>query len=83
MTTAYNGRIFNAQVLEKQSFTIVWDGQVLNIGQLVIAAGAPNLEAARQFLAFAARPSSMAGVGRYIGLCAGASLGHGSDFATR
>ena len=66
MTTAYNGRIFNAQVLEKQSFTIVWDGQVLDIGQLVIAAGAPNLEAARQFLAFAARPSSMAGVGRYI-----------------
>ena len=64
MTTAYNGRIFNAQVLEKQSFTIVWDGQVLDIGQLVIAAGAPNLEAA--FLAFAARPSSMAGVGRYI-----------------
>ena len=42
------------------------DGQVLDIGQLVIAAGAPNLEAARQFLAFAARPSSMAGVGRYI-----------------
>ena len=66
MTTAYNGRIFNAQVLEKQPFTIVWDGQLLDTGQLVIAAGAPNLEAARKFLAFAARPSSMAGVGRYI-----------------
>ena len=66
MTTAYNGRIFNAQVLEKQPFTIVWDGQVLDTGQLVIAAGAPNLEAARKFLTFAARPSAMAGVGRYI-----------------
>ena len=66
MTTAYNGRIFNAQILEKQPFTIVWDGQVLDTGQLVIAAGAPNLEAARKFLAFAARPESMAGVGRYI-----------------
>ena len=28
MSTAYNGRIFNAQVLENQPFTIVWDGQV-------------------------------------------------------
>jgi putative spermidine/putrescine transport system substrate-binding protein len=26
MSTAYNGRIFNAQVLEKQPFVIVWDG---------------------------------------------------------
>lgn len=66
MTTAYNGRIFNAQVLEDQPFIIVWDGQVLDSSQLGIAAGAPNLEAARKFLAFAARPSSMAGVGRYI-----------------
>ena len=66
MTTAFNGRIFNAQILEKQPFTIVWDGQILDTGQLVIAAGAPNLEAARKFLAFAARPESMAGVGRYI-----------------
>ena len=30
MSTAYNGRIFNAQVLEEQSFVIVWDGQVLD-----------------------------------------------------
>ena len=28
MTTAFNGRIFNAQVLEDQPFVIVWDGQV-------------------------------------------------------
>ena len=32
MTTAYNGRIFNAQVLEDQPFVIVWDGQVLDTG---------------------------------------------------
>ena len=30
MSTAYTGRIFNAQVLEEQSFVIVWDGQVLD-----------------------------------------------------
>ena len=32
MSTAYNGRIFNAQVLENQPFTVVWDGQVLDKG---------------------------------------------------
>ena len=66
MSTAYNGRIFNAQVLEKQPFVIVWDGQMLDTGFLAILSGAPNLEAARRFVTFAARPSSMAGVARHI-----------------
>ena len=66
MSTAYNGRIFNAQVLEEQPFTVVWDGQVLDRGQLVIVAGTSRLEAARKFVSFAARPESMARVGRYI-----------------
>ena len=52
MTTAYNGRIFNAQVLENQPFVIVWDGQLLNVGQTGIVAGPPRLEQAMQYLAF-------------------------------
>ena len=39
MTTAYNGRIFNAQVLENQPFVIVWDGQLLDTSQIVVVAG--------------------------------------------
>ena len=66
MSTAWNGRIFNAQVLEDQPFTIVWDGQVLDGSSLAIVAGTPNLEAARRFLLFAARVESMAAVSRYI-----------------
>ena len=66
MSTAYNGRIFNAQVREDQPFEIVWDGQILDNSQLVIVAGAPNLEAARRFIAFAGRPESMAAVSKYI-----------------
>ncbi len=66
MSTAFNGRIFNAQVLEDQPFTIVWDGQVLDYGQLAIVAGTPRIEAAKQFLLFASRVESMAAVGRYI-----------------
>ncbi|MCY3622447.1 MAG: ABC transporter substrate-binding protein [Gammaproteobacteria bacterium] len=66
MTTAYNGRIFNAQVLEDQPFTIVWHGQVLEISNLAIVSGSANLAAARQLLAYASRPASMAAVSRYI-----------------
>lgn len=66
MSTAYNGRIFNAQVLEEQPFVIVWDGQVLDTGYLAILEGAPNAAAAQRFVEFAARPASMAGVARHI-----------------
>ena len=66
MSTAYNGRIFNAQVMENQPFAIVWDGQVLDHGQLAIVAGSANLESALEFLAYAARPESMAAMTRYI-----------------
>ena len=66
MTTAYNGRIFNAQILENQPFVIVWDGQVLDTGQLGIVAGTPRLAEALQFVEFASRPLSMARVSRYI-----------------
>ena len=66
MSTAYNGRIFNAQTLENQPFVIVWDGQILEVGGLAIVAGARNLDAAKKFLNFAAKPEAMAGVGRYI-----------------
>ena len=66
MSTAPNGRIFNAQVLEDQSFVIVWDGQVLDTGGLAVVAGTPRLEAAMKFVAFASTARSIAGIGRYI-----------------
>lgn len=66
MSTAYNGRIFNAQVLENQPFVIVWDGQTLDSNILVIVAGTPRYEAAKQFVLFANRPDSVANVSRYI-----------------
>ena len=66
MTTAYNGRIFNAEVLEDQPFVIVWDGQVLDTSGFGIVAGTRNLEAARRFLVFGNTAQSMAGLARYI-----------------
>ena len=66
MSTAYNGRIFNAQVLENQPFVIVWDAQALDGGLLGIVAGTPRYEAARQFVLFANRPRSTSNISRYI-----------------
>ncbi len=66
MSTAFNGRIFNAWALENQPLTIVWDGQVLALGYLVIVAGTPRLELARQFVEFATSTVSLANVTRYI-----------------
>ena len=66
MSTAYNGRIFNAQVLEDQPFVIVWDGQLLDVGQVGIVAGTPRLEEALRYVAFATSAESQAAIGRRI-----------------
>ncbi len=66
MTTAANGRIFSAQELENQPFEIVWDGQVLDHGQLAVVAGTPRLEDALRFVRHAAGSEPMAQVSRYI-----------------
>ena len=53
MTTAYNGRIFNAAVGEGKPFKIVWDGQIYENEMYVIPKGAPDMEQAKAFLAYA------------------------------
>ena len=66
MTTAWNGRIFNAQIIEKQPFVIIWDGNIRDTGQLAIVNGAPNLENARKFIQFATTANSMIRVAERI-----------------
>jgi putative spermidine/putrescine transport system substrate-binding protein len=53
MTTAYNGRIFNAAVAEGKPFAIVWDGQLYENEMYVVPKGAPNKDQAMQFIQFA------------------------------
>ncbi len=50
ITSAYNGRIYNAYKNENQPLSIMWDSQVWDIGYMTIAKGAPNVEAAKEFL---------------------------------
>ncbi len=66
MSTAYNGRIFNARILENQPFVIVWDGQLLDVGQVGIVAGTPRLEEALRYVAFSTGAESMARISRRI-----------------
>ncbi|HAG25682.1 MAG: ABC transporter substrate-binding protein [Paracoccaceae bacterium] len=66
MTTAYNGRIFNAAVGEGKPFEIVWDGQIMDFDLFVIPKGTPNKDAAMKYVAFATGTQPLADQARYI-----------------
>ena len=66
MTTAYNGRIFNAQVSENKPFTIVWDGQVWDLDLWAIPKGAPNADLAMKFLLFSTETAQLANQAAWI-----------------
>ncbi|SIS85321.1 ABC transporter substrate-binding protein [Phaeovulum vinaykumarii] len=66
MTNGYNGRFFNAIAAEGKPFEIIWDGQYMDYDLWVIPKGAPNLEAAKQFLAFSTDTQRLADQAKYI-----------------
>ncbi len=66
MSTAYNGRIFNAAVAESQPLEVVWDGQILDFDLFVIPKGAPNKDNAMKFIAFATDTKRLADQASYI-----------------
>ena len=65
MTTAWNGRIYNANK-EGKDFRIVWDSQILDSNFWVIPKGAKNREASLAFIKYAVEPKVLAGIARYI-----------------
>ncbi|MEM7069089.1 MAG: ABC transporter substrate-binding protein [Pseudomonadota bacterium] len=66
MTTAYNGRIFNAVAGEDKPFEIVWDGQVYDLDLWVIPKGAKNKDNAFEFLKFSTATEQLAAQASYI-----------------
>jgi putative spermidine/putrescine transport system substrate-binding protein len=52
ISTAYNGRIFNAAIAEGKPFQIVWDGQIYENEMYVVPKGAPNKDLAMEFIAW-------------------------------
>lgn len=66
MTTAYNGRIFNAVAAEDKPFNIVWDGQVWDLDLWIIPKGAKNKDAALEFLKFSTSTQALADQASWI-----------------
>jgi putative spermidine/putrescine transport system substrate-binding protein len=66
MTTAYNGRIFNAAIAEAKPFQILWDGQILDFDLFVIPKGSPNVEDAKKYVAYATDSQRLADQAKYI-----------------
>ncbi|WP_255418605.1 ABC transporter substrate-binding protein [Paracoccus sp. JM45] len=66
MTTAYNGRIFDAMVGENQPFEVIWDGQYMDLDMFVIPVDAPNPEEAMEYLKFATDTQRLADQAQYI-----------------
>ena len=66
MTSAYNGRLFNAIVKEKKPFVIVWDGQIWALDVWGIPKGAPNLQEALEFVKYSTSTQALAEQARWI-----------------
>ncbi|MER8506773.1 ABC transporter substrate-binding protein [Mesorhizobium sp. M0751] len=66
MTAASSGRIFDAQVIEKRPFTIVWDGQILSMQLFGVVKGTPRKEKAMEFVAFATGTKALADQASWI-----------------
>lgn len=87
MSTAYNGRIFNAAVAENQPLVVVWDGQILDFDLFVIPKGAPNKEEALKFISFSTDTQRLADQASWISYgparkSSGALVGKYSDGKT-
>jgi len=66
MTSAYNGRLYNAIFKEKKPFVIIWDGQVWDIDLWGIVKGTPNLATALEFVKFSTDTTRLANQAKYI-----------------
>ena len=66
MTTAWNGRIYDAVKNSGKNFKIVWDGQGMDFNLWAIPAGAKHEDLAKKFVAFTVEPDVMAQQSKYI-----------------
>jgi putative spermidine/putrescine transport system substrate-binding protein len=66
MTSAYNGRIFNAALAEGKPFKIVWDGQIYENEMYVVPKGAPNKDAAMEFIKYATSTEGLRAQAQWI-----------------
>ena len=66
MSTAYNGRIFDATQTDNQPFEIIWDGQVWQWDLFGIMKGAPHAKEALDFIKYASGTQALAAQASWI-----------------
>jgi putative spermidine/putrescine transport system substrate-binding protein len=66
MSTAWNGRLFNAMIAEKSPIKMVWDGQILDYQYFVLVKGSPNQAEAMKALQYFTSSEGLAGSAKYI-----------------
>lgn len=66
ISSAYNGRVFNAIVKQGRNFDYIWDGQIWEIDLWVIPRGADNLANILKFVAFATGTEPLAEQTEYV-----------------
>jgi putative spermidine/putrescine transport system substrate-binding protein len=65
ISTGYNGRFFNAQVMEDQPFELMWDGQLFELDGWVVPKGQMTQEV-KDYLRFATDTQRLADQAKYI-----------------
>jgi len=66
ITSAWNGRIFNAVKTDGKPFKIVWDAQGFDWDWWAIPKGGPRVDKAYDFVAYSSQPDKMANQTKYI-----------------
>ena len=66
MSIAYNGRVGAANLAEGENFEYIWEGQLIEQEYICLMTGAPNREAAIDWMIHASSPMSQALQAKYI-----------------
>lgn len=66
ITSAWNGRIFDAVKKDGKPFKIVWDAQGFDWDWWAMPKGGPRVDAAYKFVSYASQPQKMADLTKYI-----------------
>jgi putative spermidine/putrescine transport system substrate-binding protein len=66
MSAAWNGRIYDASQAKHKNLVMVWDAQGLEFNYWGIPKGAPHMNLAMRFIAFASQPQVQKNQSKYI-----------------
>ena len=66
MTSAWNGRVFNAEVIDEQNISVVWDGQIYEMDYWSIIKGSSNVDLALDFIRYASEAENQANFTKYL-----------------